>query len=311
MKITCSMQYVWLIAVSLGLCVSCIKDPYDDVISNERSIEAVTLGSGLTQVGPAIVDKANGKVSVQVLIEANTTLDHVAPLLQASYRATTSPASGEAVNFAANNNQYTYTVIAESGKTRDWVIELVPFSETLPGTYKITGQVLYGGTGPEYGGGGVLNLTDKPWVWPATGGPEAEQDNTLVFEFKGVTPEGHTYGTVTNTAGADGLYADYKFVMNPATDVNKFYRKIPKVEGTWERNYSAQTITFRFADGTTSTGAFTGAKTIDLGNGLSKKITNNAFDFILDGVDDWANIYSDYDKFVKKPRRFWIDVQKQ
>jgi hypothetical protein len=311
MKTKLGTPKILLAVTILSVFSACVKDPYEDVISNERSIEAVTLGGGLTQVGPAIVDRQAGKVSVQVLVDDNTDLSSVTPILQASYRASTIPASGEAINFASNGNQYTYTVVAESGKTREWTIELVPFTESLPGTYAITGQVIYGGTGPEYGGGAVMNLTDKPWVWPETGGPAAELDNTLVFEFTGVTPEGHTYGTVTNNAGADGLYADYQFIMDPATNVNHFYRKIPKGEGTWQRDYTAQTITFTFPDGTTTTGSFADAQTIGLGNGLSKTIADQAFDFTLNGTDDWGNIYSDYDKFVKRPRRFWIEVTRQ
>jgi hypothetical protein len=295
----------------IAIVSSCVRDPYDDVVSNERSIEAVYLSGGLIQVGPATVDREAGHVSVQVLVDENTDLTKVTPIIQASLRASTSPASGEVVDFESHDNELVYTVRSESGKTRDWIVELVPFSETLPGTYKITGQVLYGGTGPEWGGGAVLNLTDKPWVWPEDGGPEAEFDNTLVFEFTGVTPEGHTYGTVINSAGADGAYADYHFISNPPTNVNSFYRKIPKGEGKWLRNYTANTITFTFADGSTATGTFTGPQTFDLGNGLSKTVVNNSFDFVLNGTDDWANIYSDYDKFVKRPRRFWIDVEKQ
>jgi hypothetical protein len=305
------MKYLFSLATLMIVVSGCVKDPYDDVVSNERSIEAVTLGGGLTQVGPAIVDRAEGKVSVQVLVDESTNLSSVQPIIQASYKAKTQPESGAAVDFASNGNKFEYTVTAESGQTRTWTVELVPFSETLPGTYKIIGQSIYGGTGPEYGGGAVMNLTDKPWVWPATDGPQAEQDNTLEFEFVGVTPEGHTHGIVKNNAGTDGLYADYKFVLNPATDVNNFYRKIPKGEGTWLRNYTTQTITFTFADGTTATGAFIGAQSFDFGNGNVKTITKNAFDFTLNGTDDWGNIYSDYDKFVKRPRRFWIEVEKQ
>lgn len=311
MKTAFSIKHA-LLVTTLGFMVfSCVKDPYEDVITHERSIEAVSLGEGLVQVGPAVVDRDAGRVSVQVLMEEDTDLSKVVPVVQASYKATTEPGPGEVIDFASHNNAYTYTVIAESGKKREWVIELVPFVESLPGTYKITGQVVYGGTGPEYGGGAVLDLTDKPWIWPASEGPAVELDNTLVFEFTGVTPEGHTYGTVTNSAGDDGLYADYQFVLDPATDVNHFYRKIPKGEGTWLRNYSAGTITLTFPDGSTATGSFKDAQTIDLGNGLSKTIANNALDFTLNGTDDWANIYSDYDKFVKRPRRYWIDLEKQ
>lgn len=311
MKMKFSIRYFLLTIAMASVVSACVKDPYDDVISNERSIEAVTLGGDLTQVGPAIVDRDAGTVSVQVLVDENTDLSNVMPLIQASYKATTEPASGEPIDFESNGNQFNYTVTAESGKTREWVIELVPFTESLPGTYKITGLSLYGGTGPEYGGGAVMNLTDKPWVWPESDGPQVELDNTLIFEFVGVTPEGHTYGTVTNTAGDDGLYADFQFMLDPATDVNNFYRKIPKGEGTWERDYTAQTITFKFSNGTTTTGTFIDAQTISLGNGLSKTITENAFDFTLNGTDDWGNIYSDYDKFVKRPRRYWIEVERQ
>jgi hypothetical protein len=311
MKITSSLRNFSLLATLLFAVASCVKDPYDDVVTNERSIEAVSLGGDLVQVGPAIVDRESGHVSVQVLMEEGTDLSHVSPIVQASYKSSVKPAPGEVIDFASNDNKHTYTITAASGEKREWVVELVPFTESLPGTYKIKGQVVYGGTGPEWGGGAVLDLTDKPWIWPETGGPEAELDNTLVFEFSGVTPEGHTYGTVMNSAGDDGLYADYQFIQNPATDVNHFYRKIPKGEGTWLRNYSAQTITFTFGDGSTATGSFIGSQTINLGNNLSKTIATNSLDFTLNSTDDWANIYSDYDKFVKRPRRYWIDLEKQ
>lgn len=296
-----------MIAISL---TACKKDPYKDVISNARSIEAVTLGGGLTQVGPAVIVQDSSKVYVQVLMTTGTDLSQVAPVIQASYKATTSPASGQKVNFAANNNQYTYTVKSEAGSDRKWTIQLVPFTESLPGTYNITGLSLYGGTGPEYGGGAVLKLTDKPWVWPASGGPGAELDNKLTFTFTGVTPAGNTYGNVTNAAGADGQYANFLFVGPPQTEVDNFYRKIPKGAGTWERDYTAKTITFTFPDGKKATGSFIGPGTISLGNGYTKTIVDNAFDFTLNGTDDWGNIYTDYDKFVKRPRRYWIEVKK-
>ncbi len=33
--------------------------------------------------------------------------------------------------------------------------------------------------------------------------------------------------------------------------------------------------------------------------------------FVFPDLDDWTNIYSDYDKFVKKVRRYWISVSKR
>lgn len=290
---------------------ACKKDPYDGVVSNERSIEAVTLGGGLAQIGPAVVDRLAGTVTVKVLIQAGTNLSSVSTQIQTSYKSAIKPASGENVNFAANNNKYTYTITSESGKSRDWIVELIPFTETLLGTYTIQKQVIYGGTGPEYGGGAVIDFTAKPWLWSATTGPSLELDNRLTFEFEGVTADGKTFGKVTNNAGADGKYANYVFTATPQTDVNNFYRKIPIGEGKWERDYTANLVKFTSSTGVISLATFRGAGTLTLGNNTNKTITDNSFDFTLEGVDDYSVIYSDYDKVVKKPRRFWIDVKKQ
>ncbi len=289
---------------------ACERDPFEDVVSNERAIEAVTLEGDLIQVGPAEIDRANSTASVRVLMEEGTDLSQVQLRLMSSYKSKTSLAEGAVLNFSDNDNEESVTVTAESGASREWTIRLVPFVEPVLGTYDIEGLVLYGGTGPEWGGGGVLQLTDKPWVWPDEGGPEAEYDNVLTFTFTGVTEDGNTYGTVINDAGPDQQFADFLFV-NPETDVNHFYRAIPKGEGIWEHDYSNNTIIFRFEDGHTVTGKLKGASTIDLGNGLSKTIANEAFEFQLSGADDWDNIYSDYDKFVKRPRTYWIDVKRQ
>jgi hypothetical protein len=304
---------IWKVALlfmATALISSCEKDPYDGVESNERSIEAVSLGNGLVQVGPAVVDRLAGKVSVKVLMQTGTDLTKVSPLIQSSYKAELSPASGATVNFASSSNKATYTVTSESGKTRDWIVELIPFTETILGNYDVKGLVVYGGTGPEYGGGAVLNMTDKPWNWAEVGGPAAELDNKLSFTFEGVTADGKTFGKVVNNAGADGKYADFKYILSPPTDVNNFYRKIPKSDGKWERDYTANTVTFTFANGTKTTAAFRNAETLDLGNGQKKTITDNSFDFTLNGTDDWGKIYSDYDKFVKKPRRLFVDIKK-
>jgi hypothetical protein len=290
---------------------ACKKDPYDGVVSNERSIEAVTLGGGLAQIGPAVVDRLAGTVAVKVLMQSGTDLSSVSAQIQTSYKSDIKPASGEKVNFAANNNKYTYTITSESGKTREWVIELIPFTETLLGTYAIQKQVVYGGTGPEYGGGEVIDFSAKPWLWSATTGPSLELDNRLTFEFEGVAADGKTFGKVTNSAGADGKYANYVFTATPQTDVNSFYRKIPVGVSKWERDYTANVVKFTSSTGVITTATFRSPGTISLGNNTNKTITDNSFDFTLNGIDDWGNIYSDYDKVVKKPRRFWIDVKKQ
>lgn len=302
--------HIFLSFIAMGLLASCAKDPFKGVQSNERAIEAITLGGDLIQVGPATIDRANAHASVKVLMQANTDLSKVIANIQASYKASVSPANGQAQDFAGNNNTFKFTVKSEEGDTREWTVELIPFTETLLGTYTIQDLTVYGGTGPEYGGGAVLKMSDKPWDWSATDGPDVELDNELTFEYTGVTADGKTTGKVTNTAGADGKYANFIF-QSPKIDVNNFYRVIPTGVSTWERDYAAGTVSFITADGKKTTAMFETPTTIDLGNNLKKAVTDNAFDFTLNGVDDWGNIYSDLDKFVKRPRRFWVDVKKK
>lgn len=298
----------FLIFLAASLFFGCQKDPGAGIKSHERAIEAFTLGGGLVQIGPAVVDRDSSKVTVKVLMQNGTNLNKVMPTIITSYKSTISPASGAAIDFAGNGDKATYVVTAETGEKRTWTVVLEPFSEPLLGTFAIHGLTLYGGTGPEYGGGAVFDLASKN-VW-GTDGPAAEEDNTLTFTYTGVTADGNTFGTVVNNAGPDGKYANFIFTQNPETDVNHFYRVIPEGTGKWTHDYTNNDIVFTFADGSTTTCTFNDAGMVNLGNGLSKTITDNAFTFTLNGADDWNHIYSDYDKIVQRPRMLWIDVKK-
>jgi len=311
------LTYLAIILVAF-VQASCKKDPLSTVNNdsgswnNERSIKSIKFEH---QVGPAEisrVDGSTGKVNISINIDAVPDLSNIAvKQLVLSYDAKSSVGEGDALNFQNDSNSATIKVTSSTGKTRTYTVTAKSFSESLVGTYDITELSLYGGTGPEYGGGAVLDLTDKPWDWPDTGGPEAELDNTLTFKMTGITDAGNTYGTIENSAGDDGAYADFMFVGDPKTDVNHFYRKIPKGKGMWKRNYATGTITITFPDSSQTMGTFEQSGTQDLGNGLSHTTENVALEFDLNGKDDWDNIYSDYDKFVERPRKFWIEMKKK
>lgn len=299
----------FLIFLTATLFFSCQKDPGAGIKSHERAIETFSLGGGLVQIGPAVVDRDSSTVTVKVLMQNGTDLSKVNPTIVTSYKSTISPASGVQVDFADHDDKTTYVVTAETGEKRTWTVVLEPFSEPLLGTFAIQDLTVYGGTGPEYGGGSVFDLASKN-VWGADG-PAAEEDNTLTFTYTGVTADGNTYGKVVNDAGPDGKYADFIFTQNPETDVNHFYRVIPEGSATWTHDYTNNTVIFTFTDGSTTTCTFNQAGTVNLGNGLSKTVADNAFTFTLNGADDWNHIYSDYDKIVQHPRMLWIDVKKK
>ncbi len=78
------------------------------------------------------------------------------------------------------------------------------------------------------------------------------------------------------------------------------------------RDYSTQTIIFTDSDGRVTSGQLLNNGTYPLlGNDISLTVPNQAFRFILNGTDDWGNIFTDYDKFVKKPRNFFILIEKR
>jgi hypothetical protein len=295
------------------LFTACQKDPSAGIKSHERDIESFSVGTGFIQVGPATVNQDSSKVYVKILMQGTVDFSKVTPTVIASYKSTVSPASGTAINFAKSNNQATYTVTAQSGETRTWTVVLVPFTEELLGTFTIQDLTVYGGTGPQYGGGGVFTFGSKASDFDPTTGPNAELDNTLTFTYTGVTSDGNTTGTCVNNAGADGLYANFIFTQNPVTDVNHYYRQIPEGTSTWVHNYTLNNVTFTDSKGNVTTCTLDGAQTVSLGNGLSKTIANDAFTFtnLAGSADNYNTIYSDYDKIVERPYTYWIDVKKQ
>lgn len=309
---------------------ACVKDPLSEIEAgdwnSERSVLSIKFEN---QVGAAEInriDDNNGEISVTLNMDAITDLSNVKlQKILLSYHATSSVQPGNALNFNNSDNSATVTVTSENGKKREYIIHAKEFRETLVGTWTINNLVLYGGTGPEYWGGGVVSLLDKPWCWKDPYSPQVECDNILTIKMTNISDDGNTSGTCFNDPGPDGKYANFIFngsqnSDNPNVDIdlNKFYRQIPKGESQWLRNYATGTITFTDSLGnkTTSVLEDPGKYLLfqdNIGNNIQIWITipNNAFSFQLSGTDDWNHIYSDYDKFVKRPRKFYVMVTKQ
>ncbi len=311
------MKIINITFTLLLLCLfACVTDPWDDVSgggwNNERSVLNIKFENQVGMAEINRIDEQTGEITITINIDAVPSLGAIAVSnLELSYGATSTITVGDPLSFENPDQSASFTVTSPTGKSRTYTVKATSFQETILGTYKITDLVVYGGTGPEYGGSAVVQMMNKPWVWSDTDGPGVELDNTLTFELEGITEDGNTYGKVINDAGPDGLYANFVFVGDPETDVNHFYRKIPKGEGKWLRNYTTGEVIFTFENGTTATGSFIGPGTENLGNDKSKTTTESALAFSLQGTDDWDKIYSDYDKFVKRPRKFWVDIEKQ
>ncbi len=299
---------------------SCVKDLQDDINDGKWNHERQVLDIKFeNQVGLATIettDASSGNIDIAINVDAVPDLSNIKlASIQLSYQAESSLKVGEALNFENGNRTAMITVTAMTGETRQYTIHVSEFKEEIIGKWSVESLTIWGGTGPEYGGGAVMALADKPWCWNEATGPDAECDNTLTFTLEGVTDDGNTYGKCVNDAGDDGKYFDAIYVgNNPETgenvDVSHFYRQIPEGVSSWNRDYSSGTITFTDASGKVTTGSFIGAGTEDLGWGKTYTVTDNALAFNLNGTDDWNNIYQDYDKFVKKARKFWVAIKK-
>lgn len=309
-----------LACVAMGL-QACEKDLQDDIEggkwNHERQVIEIKMENQIGAAEIEVDDATTGTIELQINIDAVPDLKNVKiAALQLSYQAKSSVGVGDALNFDNPERTASMTVTAATGQQREYTIHMSEFRETLVGKWQIQSLKVYAGTGPEYGGAAVMTFTDKPWCWRDNAGPAWEEDNTLTFTMTGVSDSGNTMGTCVNDPGPDGKYGDFTYVgnnpENPGVniDLDHFYRQIPTGESTWERDYAAGTVTFTDANGKQTTGRFEGSGTEDLGYDKSYTITDYAFSFTLNGTDDWTNIYQDYDKFVKKPRKYWIPVKK-
>ncbi len=315
---TTIIRYALLLTLLLSL-QSCVKDMQDDINDGNWNHERSVIHIGFeNQIGNAVIDNvdaSSGNIELSINIGAQPDMSSVRlTSLEVSYQARSSVKVGDALDFS--NGEATMTVTSAMGEARTYRIKAKSFLEELVGTWAVNSLTVYGGTGPEYGGGAVMKLSDKPWCWYDQTGPEKECDNILTFTLDGVTAEGNPTGKCINDAGPDNTYADFIFrgSMNKEgtndIDLKKFYRQIPEGESTWVRDYSAGTITFTDKQGRQTVGSFIGSGTVSCGNGKTFTVADKAFQFNLNGTDDWKNIYTDYDKFVKRPRIYWVSVEK-
>lgn len=301
---------------------SCKNDPWADIErgdwNNERTILEIKFEG---QAGSAIItsdDATTGEIELALATDLIDDLSKVKiDKLTLSYNAASTINSGETVDFTSGIP--VIKVTSPTGMSRSYNIIMSEFTEDLIGMYDIRDLYVYGGTGPEYGGGGCLRPSDKSWCWDSNGeGPDAETDNYLEFTMDEILDNGNTTGKCVHYAGNDEKYWNCIFAGSQNKegvediDLNKFYRQIPIGESTWIRDYSAGTITFIDSRGRKTTAQLMAKGTYPLyGDDIKITVPNQAFKFVLNGTDDWDNIFTDYDKFVKKVRSYFTLIEKR
>ena len=221
-----------------------------------------------SQIGPAIISSdwrtdSLGTISVSLVTPELdmkavkvVALDFAYP--ESEHCPTASIKPGDTIDLSSGTAEFVVT--AKTGETRTYTISYTNFKDPLEGTYSFTpvglklttpdiekyhcAFYLIGG----YEGNPVAaQIMDKYWQWDSKHNPRHEDDNILSFRLDRADDQtGFTYGTIVNTPGADGMYADYIWnadelygsendKVGPKYDMNDPYRLIPIGKSRWSK----------------------------------------------------------------------------
>lgn len=256
---------LFLAAVAMTAFASCNEKERNteeliDPWLRERTPVNVRLES---QIGPAIITQdwrsdEVGAVSVS-LITAGLDMSAVKVVAldfqypESEFCPTASLKPGDTVDLSDGTADFVVT--AKTGETRTYTISYTVFTDPLEGCYSFTpvGGILDTTHGYKCGcvmiGGFEKWITycqvmDKHWLWDYNRvyWPQNEDDNILSFRLERADDvTGETFGTIVNTPGEDGRYADYQFKKSkddpaPSYDINEEYRLLPAGKGRWAKH---------------------------------------------------------------------------
>lgn len=252
------MKYKYFSILGLAiicLCTSCTEEPRNtepltDPWLRERTPVNIRLEG---QIGAASIsddwrDDSVGTVAVSLI---TTGLDITKVKVMAvdfkypdsEFCPKASIAPGGTVDLSTGTTNFVVT--AYNGETRNYTLTYSRFKDPLEGSYSFTpinglldpsnapksGFVIVGGWDGE-----VVRSTlmDKWWHWDTDYMPTDEDDNAMSFRLETAdATTGETYGTLVNTPGPDGKYANYLY--DGKTDMNGKYRIIPEGKSRWHK----------------------------------------------------------------------------
>lgn len=186
-------------------------------------------------------------------------------------------------------------------------VSLGTIVEDVP-TYTITNYWVYGGTGPQYGGGKLYDLFEKEEFFN-------NEDGRGISSLKDNYYEMHHNGEFINWAGEDGRnwWMVYSGTQNPVNskdvDLKGFYELIPRHKATYSVDNLGK-ITFTRSDGMVTTGQIVPAGKYTLSEyGHEVDVKNIAIRFdISGGKEDWDNMYNEYNAIACMPRVVLIEL---
>lgn len=181
------------------------------------------------------------------------------------------------------------------------VIEDVP-------TYQVSHVWIYGGTGPEYGGGKLYDLLEKEDYFNG-------EDGRGIGAIKDNYYELHHDGTFYNWAGEDARnwWMVFSGSKNPTNgkdiDLHSFYDLIPRHQARYELSDSGE-IKFIWSNDNVTGGRVVGpgkCRLSEYGHEVDVKALAIRFDLSV-GHDDWNNMYNEYNAIACRPRVMLVEL---
>ena len=219
-----------------------------------------------SQIGPAVISHDwrtddQGSVTVSLITTGLdlsavkvVALDFKYPDSEFCPEASIRP--GDTVDLSDGSAEFVVT--SKNGETRTYTITYSVFTDTLEGCYsftKVGGLLDTSGAVPQaslvmIGGfdGWITycQVMDKYWIWTGDYNPRDEDDNTLSFRLERADDQtGETFGTIVNTPGPDGKYANYIF---KGIDINEEYRLIPAGKSRWAKHGDGYITIYAYED---------------------------------------------------------------
>ncbi|MDF2192304.1 DUF5005 domain-containing protein [Paraflavitalea sp. CAU 1676] len=99
-------------------------------LNNQPHEKAILFFTVPNQIGKTEITRTVDTSRVRLTMPTGTDMTAIKPRITVSDGASIFPASGESVNFATNNNKFTYKVTAQDGATRNWLVEIKVIDNT-------------------------------------------------------------------------------------------------------------------------------------------------------------------------------------
>ena len=204
-------RYIIMLILPLLAAVSCTKEINKDIPSNECSILDIRVFGQLGKPEIVRLDETSGEVTLFI----NKTDDYPWSAVKVESIALSAYADsdlgGDAVlDFYNPQRKAVIKVTSQTGKSVDWTVILKPYEAFYAGKWKVIDAKIYVDQN-------ISGCGTGSWGTPMNGAEfglyfSPELDNIITIDMNSEMVDGKFTGTITNDAGADGLWGEFKGV---------------------------------------------------------------------------------------------------